>query len=254
MILLLGGTGEAAEVLTALQNQQLPFLVTAVTAYGGELAQVRGAKEVLVGTLDYAGLIALIQTRGIHKVVDATHPYAQVITALAVKACQSTGVRYIRYARHYSGLQITYQKAFWAATPAEAATLAFSLGNVVLTTTGSKNLADFISACGKHQRLIVRVLPDIASITACRKHGCLPQDIIAMQGPFSKQMNKTIFEEYGVEVLVTKDTGNAGGFSAKLAAAEEMQLPVVILQRPLEPANACHTVDDLLIKLKEETN
>lgn len=252
MILVLGGTKEANELIKILNAQGYEVLVTTVSSYGGELAKESGAQEILVGKLDAQALANLIESRKIKVVLDATHPYASQVTFMAKETCERLGVTFLRHTRPMPSEIIKEDNFHWVNSYQEAANLAFKLGDVVLSTIGSNNVACFQTAKGENQRLVVRILPDIASIKQCREAGCLPKDIIAMQGPFSKEMNKIILKEYGIQVMVTKDTGATGGLDEKIAAARELQIPVVIIRRPLEPIKI-YSHEEILEILKEVT-
>ena len=69
--------------------------------------------------------------------------------------------------------------------------------------------------------LFVRVLPGEESIRLCTANGITGRQIIAMQGPFSAQMNECILREYSIDWMVTKISGHAGGFEEKVEAAKK---------------------------------
>lgn len=71
------------------------------------------------------------------------------------------------------------------------------------------------------ERLFVRVLPGTESIEICHKNGILGRQIIAMQGPFSEEMNLALLHQYQIRYMVTKESGASGGFSEKISAAEK---------------------------------
>lgn len=251
MILLLGGTKEANKLIKVLTAEGYEVLVTTVSSYGGQLAKDCGAKEVLIGELNPQTLADLIKVKGIDVVVDATHPFASMVTAMAREICEKLEILYLRHTRPVSNQRLEGENLYWVNTYEEAAKLAFQLGDIVLTTTGSKNVGCFQAAKGKDQRLVVRVLPEVTSIMQCRQAGCQPKDIIAMQGPFSKELNKILYQEYGIQVVVTKDSGTAGGLTEKIAAAKELGIPAVLIRRPLESDIKNFTIEEILGILKE---
>ena len=102
-------------------------------------------------------------------------------------------------------------------------------GNILLTT-GSKELSAFQTI--EKERLYVRVLPCHESLAACEEQGIPHRNILALQGPFGQKLNEAILEQYQIRWLVTKDGGMAGGFPQKLAAAQAMGVPVVLVKRP----------------------
>lgn len=106
-------------------------------------------------------------------------------------------------------------------------------GNILLTT-GSKDLAKFTVIPDFQERLYARVLSLPSVITACQELGFEGKHLIAMQGPFSKEMNTATLRQYDCCYLVTKDTGHAGGFQEKIDAALECGAVPVIIGRPLQ--------------------
>ncbi|MDS1029031.1 precorrin-6A reductase [Bacillota bacterium LX-D] len=245
MILVLGGTKEANELIRELQSLNCRVLVTTVSSYGGELAKSCGAEEVLVDALEEQDLVQLVKEKKIEILIDATHPYATAISQLARTVSAKCGVKYFRYTRPECRCQNDCSKVIWVNTYEQAAETAFKLGNTVLATIGSKNLEYFVRVRGPEQRLIVRVLPELASVAQCRNLGIQPKDILAIQGPFSETMNKLIFSEFGVEVIVSKESGKSGGFDTKLSAAESLGLPMVIIRRPKENLTGQEFFSDL---------
>ena len=106
-------------------------------------------------------------------------------------------------------------------------------GNI-LFTTGSKDLPKIMKDCKNLDRVFVRVLPSIESMQLCQDAGIKKQNIVAMQGPFSKEMNKAIIQEFQISCLVTKEAGHHGGFDEKYLACEEMGISIVIIGRPIQ--------------------
>jgi len=246
MILVLGGTREGREIAGVLAGHGCRVLATVVSGYGAELITPDPAVEVLVRPLDAGELDRLLAERDIRLIIDATHPYARVITETAWEAAQSKGIPYVRYERPpvTAGDEGSSpvkdagrnSRLYRAGDYKEAAQLAVSFGETVFLTIGSRNLEPFIRAgrlSGK--RIVARVLPDAGVLVQCAALGILPQDIIALQGPFSLEMNMAMFREYKADVLVTKDSGSTGGTDTKLAAAAALEIPVVMVARPDYP-------------------
>jgi precorrin-6A/cobalt-precorrin-6A reductase len=102
------------------------------------------------------------------------------------------------------------------------------------------------------RRVVVRVLPDHQVIEKVRSMGVAPKDIVAMQGPFSKEMNRITFKMYNASVIVTKDSGRAGGTDTKIAAALQLKIPVVLIKRPKlleKDGDTVHTYEQVLEKV-----
>ena len=118
------------------------------------------------------------------------------------------------------------------ASPAEAADwLRGTEGNILLTT-GAKELDAFAPLGG--ERLYPRVLPLASSLEACRRAGVPSSHILALQGPFSQELNEALIRQYRIAYLVTKDGGPAGGFGEKAAAAQAAGARLVLIHRPQE--------------------
>ena len=92
------------------------------------------------------------------------------------------------------------------------------LSGAALITTGSKGLAAFTRIPDFARRLYPRVLPRIKSIQTCLDLGFAASRIIAMQGPFSKELNRELMRQFDIKILVTKESGSAGSFPKKAAA------------------------------------
>lgn len=140
--------------------------------------------------------------------VDATHPYAVEATKNIRAAANAAGVEYHRLLRAASTLPAGSVVLGSAAQAAQY--LAATQGNVLLTT-GAKELAAFAGLDAA--RLYPRVLPTVAGITACEGAGIPHRNIIAMQGPFTLELNLALMQQFHIRYLVTKDGGSAGGFA-----------------------------------------
>jgi precorrin-6A/cobalt-precorrin-6A reductase len=114
--------------------------------------------------------------------------------------------------------------------------MAFGLGRPVLLTTGSRNLAPYAEAALRTGvPFAVRVLDAPESLAACRTAGIPDERIIAGRGPFSVEENLDAIRRFGIGVIVTKESGLAGGFDAKLAAARRADCQLIVLSRPEAP-------------------
>ena len=123
--------------------------------------------------------------------------------------------------------------------------LAATQGNVLLTT-GAKELAAFAGLDAA--RLYPRVLPTVAGITACEGAGIPHRNIIAMQGPFTLELNLALMQQFHIRYLVTKDGGSAGGFAEKAQAAAQSGAALVVLRRPEECGE---TAEEILQRCRE---
>ena len=232
MILLLGGTSEAATIAAALAAAGVRVLVSSAT----ELASSVSASSLVAvraGVLDDEGLDALIDETRARAVVDATHPYASVITQNAQRAAARAGVPYLRYRRPAA---LTGEAGVVAAADHEqAAARAFLSGRPVLLTIGTRNLTPYLREARRTGvPVVARVLPAPESLRVCAAAGLSAGQIVAEQGPFSVEQNIDIIRRHGIGVLVTKDGGAAGGVPEKLEAARREGCEIVVVARPEE--------------------
>ncbi|MBO4831288.1 MAG: precorrin-6A reductase [Oscillospiraceae bacterium] len=166
--------------------------------------------------------------------IDATHPYASVVTENIKLACSRTGTEYVRLAREDAASPIGA-----VCVPDIDSAVAFlnsATGNILLTT-GSKDLKAFSAIDGFAGRTYARVLPMESSLAQCRESGLEPSHIIAMQGPFSAAMNAAMIESVNAAFVVTKESGRAGGFEEKAAAAGKTGAKLVVIGRPENAAS-----------------
>ena len=233
MILLLGGTSETAPLAKALVAQGFSVLVSTATDIPLDIGNHPAVRR-RTGLLDEPQLTRLLLEEKIRAVVDATHPYAEAIGLLARKVAGQLQLPYFRWLRPaaLSGSS----EILTAADHGEAAALAFSFGAPVLLTIGSKNLAPYVRESRRTGLpVIARVLDHPDSRTACQNLGLPPEVVITGQGPFSVDENRSTIRNFRIGVLVTKDSGKAGGVPEKLEAARKEGCRVLVVRRPEPP-------------------
>lgn len=231
MILVLSGTRDGRKVVEQLTASGHKVIASVVSDYGARLLSTSDA-AIAQGALSEEELASLLTDKNIKLIIDATHPYADKISTLARDLADRFRIKYLRYQR--PGFPMPDSDLIHRGGDyREAAHLAVQMGDTIFLTTGSKTLkvfTDLAHQVGK--RVIARVLPTTEVISYCRECGLTPADIIAMQGPFSKEMNIAMLRQTGAEVLVTKDSGDVGGTGDKISAALELKIPVVVIARP----------------------
>ena len=225
-IVIFSGTTEGRRLSRELAGAGAEVTVCVASDYGKEeQGEVPGA-QVRVGPLSPEEKQELLKDAAL--CVDATHPYARHISETVKAACKAENIPLLRLKRSESELG----DAHAVESAAEAASyLAEREGNILLTT-GVKELKSF--AALPPERVFPRVLPSRESIAACEEAGIPHRNIIAMQGPFSKEMNAATIRQYEIRFLVSKDGGEAGGFAEKAAATRETGAELIVLRRPEE--------------------
>ncbi|WP_295740991.1 precorrin-6A reductase [uncultured Oscillibacter sp.] len=239
-LLIFGGTTEGRVLAGQAAALGAEVTVSVATPLGAEeLAGLPGV-HILAGRLDQAAMETLLA--GFDACVDATHPYAKIVTAAVRAACENTNTPLRRLLRAGSAAGDAVQVP--SCTEA-AAFLAEQTGNILLAT-GSKELAAFSPL--PPERLFARVLPTHDSIAACEALGLPHRNILALQGPFTQKLNEAMLEQYRIAWLVTKDGGSPGGFDEKLSAARNTGVRVVLVERP---ADGGENMDAVLFWIKE---
>lgn len=112
-----------------------------------------------------------------------------------------------------------------------AARMLSETGGNILLTTGSQTL-EIYAAAVPAKRLWVRVLPTREALELCERSGIHPSHIIAMQGPFSAELNGALYDQFWIRVMVTKDSGIAGGLEEKVLPALAREMDVIVIDRP----------------------
>jgi precorrin-6A/cobalt-precorrin-6A reductase len=223
-VLVLGGTSEARKLASELSERE----VRVVSSLAGRVARPRlPVGEVRVGGFGGPeGLAAWLRENDVRAVVDATHPFAERIGANAARAAELTGVPLLRLAR--PGWQPRDGDAWhWADDLADAARKLPGLGRRVFLTSGRQGLPAFAH------------LDDLWFLIRCvdPPEPPLPRhhELLLARGPYEVAAERELLRR--VDVLVTKDSGG-GLTSAKLTAARELGVPVLLVRRPPRPATA----------------
>lgn len=217
--------------------------VYVATAYGASLLPAGPGIRVHVGRLDAEEMRALFENAPAPLlVIDATHPYAAVVSENILAACAAVGVRCIRVERENAGVEETTASPegaalHWVDSIEEAAAWLAAKSSHrpnILITTGSKELAPYTRIPDFAARCYVRALPTVEALEKCRQLGFRREHLILMQGPFSEEMNVAQLRYADAGYLVTKASGETGGFPEKCEAALALGVEVVCIGRPKE--------------------
>ena len=225
------GTSEGRRLLEFLAGQDVGVLACVATEYGEALAPQAENIEVSAGRLDGDAMKALFAVRRFDLVIDATHPFATAASENIAGACAETGTQYLRLNR--GDFSADGDAVIVDSIKGAAQFLATHPGNALLAT-GSKELKPYPAVPDWQARFWPRVLPMAASLEACAAAGFAPAHIIAMQGPFSVDMNVAMLKAIRARWLVTKASGDSGGFAEKLEAARLAGARCVVIGKPAQ--------------------
>ena len=259
-VVIFGGTTEGRLLSERLSEAGRAHVVCVAGKYGEELLAETDFARIRTGRMDEEEMLRFFAAEGMGEddlILDATHPYATQVTENIRKAAEKTGATYVRIIRE-RGMHPLRDVSCYADIAACARELGKKLGGEerggeergsdanggkvsgsgargnILLTTGSKELAAYCAEVPEavRKRTYVRILPSEESLAICRKEGIAADHIIAMQGPFSEELNRALFRQYKIRHLVTKESGKAGGFEEKIKAAENENVKVHLIERP----------------------
>jgi precorrin-3B C17-methyltransferase len=225
------GTSDGNALVRVLADRRGPIVVSTASEYGGEVA-----REDCPGVTVWAGRQGVEARRrallGNHArvIVDATHPYAVQMSEQLMGLSRELDIPYLRYERPSS---LVSEATLLCGSVEEAAERAIATGRRIFLATGSKDLAAFLNAPSAGSReWFVRMTPEPALIRRAIDLGIPRDHILAMQGPFSEAFNTALWRDQRIDCVVTKDSGEAGGFSAKVRAAAALDIPLIVIRRP----------------------
>lgn len=254
MIFFMAGTSDARELALAVQQQGYPLLTSVVTENAARVLTEAGL-DVRFGRLQTAEMVAVLKEIGATVLVDASHPFAEEAHRTAMEAAKVQGIPYIRYEREAHSFAASEQLT-WVDTYEEAAEVAWQRKGSVMLTTGSKTLQIFTEKLlgNPEIRLVARMLPRTDNMEKCAALGVEQKNIIAMQGPFSRELNEALYRHYQTTLMITKESGGAGAIDEKVEAALAMGIQVVIIGRPnLQYTSSFSTVDEVLGEIQRCT-
>jgi precorrin-6A/cobalt-precorrin-6A reductase len=246
MIVVLAGTSEGREAAALLQEAGWPVLATVTSELGTELLNRQGIRNIRQGRLSPEELWSLLVENGVRFLVDATHPFARVISRQAMEAAGRAGVAYLRLERDAG--TIPDHPDVITITRLEEAEAHVKPGMTVFSALGSKHLPDLMPLIErKKARLIARVLPLDTVMRDCARMGLNPDQIVAARGPFTREENLALFKEHKADLIISKASGPTGGMEEKITAALELGIPIILWTRPaMECRHVVHSPAELL--------
>lgn len=251
-LLIFGGTTEGRLLSECAGKAGIVCEVHVATGYGEQVMPENERILVKTGRLKKEDMRKLFKTGEYLAVIDATHPFAVEVTETIQEAVKEAAIPCFRLQRDVGAEAETQNGCrFYADTETCVKALEQTTGRIFLTT-GSKELSVYCTDKLKN-RLVVRVLPGMDSLQSCYDNGLLGKQIIAMQGPFSRESNAAQFRQMQAVHVVTKQTGRNGGLQEKLEAAREVGAMVHIIRCPEAEGINGYSMEEICEKLGELT-
>jgi precorrin-6A/cobalt-precorrin-6A reductase len=240
---LIGGTSESAILAKAIISFQIPCVVTVTTETARNLYSLNSTLlNIWVGFLEQNIILPFIQKNNITAIVDASHPFAIEISKLAIATATQYNLPYLRYERSACETvdeeeNILHLESFESLLSGE-----YLAEKRVMLTLGYRHLYPF-QDWQKRSILFIRILPSVVSLEAAFKAGFTPDRIIAIRPPISMELEKALWQQWNISLVVTKASGIAGGEVVKRKVAAELGIPLIIIDRP--PLNYTRKTTDL---------
>jgi precorrin-6A/cobalt-precorrin-6A reductase len=241
-VLILGGTGDA--IALATRAAQIPEIEVITSLAGRTQNPSNPIGSLRVGGFGgVTGLIDYLRDRHIQILIDATHPFAAQISWNAATAASTVGIPHLMLVRPVWGgtsgdrwIEVEHHQAAAAALPGLAQRVFLTIGRQELSAFANLEPIWFL------MRMIDPPLPG-----AIAPNG----ELLLERGPFTLADERSLLKKYAIEAIVSKNSGGAATY-AKIIAARELSIPVVMVQRPVVPASAqVTTVEQALTWLSD---
>ncbi len=237
-IIIFAGTVEGRALAEELAGSGIQVHVCVATEYGEKLLPKGDNLSVTSTRLDAEEMKQLLEAEQAALVIDATHPFAVIVSENIKKACTETSRKYLRVLRDslrpkQEGMREQEDIIYVESVEAAVEYLKSVDGNALLTT-GSKELAKYTSVTDYKNRFYTRVLSTPEVAVMCAELGFEGKNLICMQGPFSEELNYAMLKQIDAKYLVTKESGQAGGYLEKINACIRAGVKAIVIGRPRE--------------------
>lgn len=247
MIWVIGGTKDSRDFLEKFASADKNIIVSTATEYGGKLLEGLPVK-VISEKLPLETMRVFIEKNSIDIIVDMSHPYAFEVSKNAMRAAEEFSIPYYRFEREE--IHIIPDRFSEFKNIDDLVKYCDGLEGNILVTLGSNNIEHFAEV-KELKKFYFRILPKWDMVKKCEDNGILPKNIIAMQGPFSLNMNKAMIEQLNIKYLVTKKGGDTGGEKEKTDACNEKGIEVILLDKPkIQYPNCYNNIDELIKNIK----
>jgi precorrin-3B C17-methyltransferase len=225
------GTHDGNKLAKELEKRGHSVIVSTASEYGREAIHEAGVDlPVRAGRIGREARRAELLAARARMIVDATHPFADKMSRQLIELAAELKILYLRYERPRVALP---PEAMACGSMFDAARAAIEHGHNIFLATGSKDLDVFLGAPGAiHRSWFVRITPAIDSLEQALKLGVPRSRICCMQGPFTREFNQALWRAWAIDCVVTKESGEAGGFQAKVEAAQNLNIPLIVVTRP----------------------
>ena len=246
-IWLIGGTQESVQLATALAVASLPCTVSVTTESARSLYPTAPALQVWVGHLTPAKLQEFLQHQQIVAVLDASHPYAVEISKSAIAAALKRQIPYLRYERPCVKTQLNAPQVITLDNFDTLLTGDYLRSSRVLLTVGYKPLQLF-QPWQERSTLFARILPSAIALEAAKAANFTPERLICLRPPIHSDLERALWRQWEISLVVTKASGTPGGEDIKRTVAAELGVSLIVINRP--PVEYPQQTSDLSVALE----
>jgi precorrin-6A/cobalt-precorrin-6A reductase len=224
---LIGGTSESREIATEISRLNLSCVVTVTTEDATRLYPQHPCLTVVMTRLSREKGAKFLKKYNIKAIIDSSHPYASEISQLAIHLSTTDQLPYLRYERPMlDGNSVIEVESLHTLLNGN-----YLQGKRVLLTIGYQSLKFFQDWHDK-TTLYARILPKIDSLQAALNAGFSPKQLIAFRPPLDYVMEKALWQHWQIETVISKASGNVGGEAIKRQISQELDIPLILIQRP----------------------
>ena len=230
-LVIFGGTTEGRVLAEKAAALKIPVIVSVSTEYGAELLKENAFLTVHQGNLTEEEMEQLLLSWQAELCMDATHPYAELVTKNVRKACEKLALPYVRILRKEEATDAGEDRVSVKSVEEAVSFLQETEGRIFIAT-GSKELEKYTKLRNFKERCTARILPSEEAIAKAVSLGFSGKHLIAMQGPFSEELNEAMLKSVESRYFVTKSSGKEGGFAEKCRAARAAGATLIVVERP----------------------
>ncbi|GAU76890.1 precorrin-6A/cobalt-precorrin-6A reductase [Fusibacter sp. 3D3] len=247
MILVLGGTHETTEVCTLLNQMGLKHVLSVTTDFGAKLYG-HLSTECLITRFEPDTLEAYITQNRIELIIDATHPHASLVKAMASSVAHKMNLPYILYQR---AVDIEVElPTFESMTQAITHVKNHANEKTHILITGIKHIREWKAAFDVSQ-LYFRIMPSLESLKICLDEQIPAGHIVAIKAPCSIALNQTLFKDFEIDYFVFKNSGAGSAYKQNIASLEGVDVTPICIQPVVTNDNdSCGDLTTLETKLK----
>lgn len=244
MIWVIGGTKDSRDFLEKFVKYENDIIVSTATEYGAKLIEnlpVKTSSE----KMDKEAMLKFVENNKITKVIDTSHPYAFEVSKNAMDVAEEKNIQYFRFEREKVDILPKKYKNFEEIK--DLIEYVENLEGNILVTLGSNNVPLF-KDLKNLSNMYFRILSRWDMVKRCEDNNILPKNIIAMQGPFTENMNIAMMEQFNIKYLITKKDRRYRGGKRKVSACDKLDVEIIYLDKKEMSYRNCYTDIDVLIK------